>query len=270
VCRALAARGARVDVVDWDDPAVDWSRFDAAIVRATWNYHVDPGAFLAWVDRAAVATRLVNPPDVLRWNIDKRYLADLAGVGLPVIPTTFVASAADARRADLSGDIVVKPTVSAGSNDTARHRGDAAAAGSHVADILASGRGAMVQPYDPDIDEHAETGVVCLGGGVSHAFAKSAMLRNGLGAHNGLFFEEQIAPRDMVDEERALAEAVLEALVDRFGSAPTYARVDMVGGACGRPRIMEVELIEPSLFLHVDDGAADRAAEAFLAVARAK
>jgi len=270
VCRALAAGGGQVEVVDWDDPAVDWSRFDAAVVRATWNYHVDPRKFLDWVDRASAATRVLNPPEVLRWNIDKRYLADLAADGVPVIPTEFVASAADAARADLSGDVVVKPTVSAGSNDTARHRHDAAAAAAHVAEILASGRAAMVQPYDPDIDELAETGVVCLGGEVSHAFAKSAMLRSGLGAHNGLFFEEEISPRRMVPVERALAEDVLALLERRFGEVPVYARVDMVGGAHGRPRIMELELIEPSLFLHVDEGAADRAAAAFLAAARPK
>ena len=259
-----------MEVVDWDDPSVDWSRFDAAIIRATWNYHVDPQSFLEWVDRASSLTRVVNSPDVLRWNLDKRYLADLVAAGLPVIPTMFLASADEAERSDLSGDIVVKPTVSAGSNDTARHRDNAAAALVHVGAILASGRAAMVQPYDHDIDQLAETGVVCLGGTVSHAFAKSAMLRNGLGAHNGLFFEEEIAPRTPVDAERALAEAVLALLVHRFGDVPAYARVDMVGGATGRPRIMEVELIEPSLFLHVDDGAADRAAATFVAAARAQ
>lgn len=259
-----------MEVVDWDDPDVDWTRYDAAVIRATWNYHLDPRKFLEWVDRASAMTRVLNPPEVLRWNIDKRYLADLAGAGLPVIPTDFVASADDASRADLSGDVVVKPTVSAGSNDTARHRHDDAAAAAHVAAILASGRAAMVQPYDPDIDELAETGVVCLGGEVSHAFAKSAMLRSGLGAHNGLFFEEEISPRRVVPVERALAEEVLALLERRFGEAPVYARVDMVGGALGAPRIMEVELIEPSLFLHVDGGAADRAASAFLASVRAK
>jgi hypothetical protein len=85
-----------------------------------------------------------------------------------------------------------------------------------------------------------------------------------------LFFQEEIAPRTPVDAERALAEAVLALLVQRFGDVPAYARVDMVGGATGRPRIMEVELIEPSLFLHVDDGAADRAAATFVAAARAQ
>lgn len=259
-----------MEVADWDDPSVDWGRFDAAIIRATWNYHVDPKAFLEWVDRASLLTRIVNPPDVVRWNLDKRYLADVAAAGLPVIPTVFLDSMDEAERTDLTGDIVVKPTVSAGSNDTARHRGDPSAALVHAGAIIASGRAAMVQPYDHDIDRLAETGVVCLGGTVSHAFAKSAMLRDGLGSHNGLFFEEEIAPRTPVDAERGLAEAVLAMLVQRFGDAPTYARVDMVGGATGRPRIMEVELIEPSLFLHVDDGAPDRAAETFLAAARAK
>jgi len=257
-------------VVDWDDPAVDWSRFDAAFLRSTWNYHRVPDEFLAWVRRASTVTRVLNPPDVVAWNLDKRYLADLAVAGLPVMPTVFVSGDEEADRADLSGDVVVKPTVSAGSNDTARHRGDAAAARAHVAAILGSGRAAMVQPYDPDIDALAETGVVCVGGAVSHAFAKSAILRDGAAVHNGLYVEEEIAPRTLVDAERALAEAVLAHLASRFAEAPAYARIDMVGGALGRPRIMEVELIEPSLFVGTDPGAAGRVARAFLAAARAK
>ena len=257
-------------MVDWDDPAVDWSRFDAAFLRSTWNYHRVPVEFLEWIRRASAVTRVINPPDVVAWNLDKRYLADLAGAGLPVIPTVFVASADDATRTDLSGDVVVKPTVSAGSNDTARHRCDAAAAGSHVAAILASGRAAMVQPYDHDIDALAETGVVCVGGSISHAFAKSAILRDGGAVHNGLYVEEEIAPRTLVDAERALAGDVLEHLASRFATPPAYARIDMVGGALGAPRIMEVELIEPSLFVGTDPGAADRVARAFVAAARAK
>ena len=257
-------------MVDWDDPSVDWSQFRAAIIRSTWNYQDDPDAFLAWARRTAEQTRVLNPLDMVAWNIDKRYLLELALEGIPVIDTVFVATDAEAVGVELDGDVVVKPAVSAGSNDTARHRREPTRALAHVRAILGSGRAAMVQPYDPDIDALAETGVVCVGGAVSHAFAKSAILNGTPAAHNGLYVEETIEPRQPVDAELALADTVLGFLRRRFGAPPAYARIDMVGGALGRPRIMEVELIEPSLFLHLDESAPERAALAFVAAARGK
>ena len=268
--RALVALDESVDVVDWDDPTVDWSRFRAAVIRSTWNYQYDPTAFLAWVRRAAEVTRVVNPPDVVTWNLDKRYLNELRLVGFPVIDTTFITTVNETAFVDLGGDVVVKPTVSAGSNDTGRYRGDANAARAHVTSLLASGRVAMVQPYDPDIDALAETGVVCVGGEVSHAFAKSAILAGALAAHNGLFVEETIVPRQPVPVEVELANAVLKVLSTRFGAPLAYARIDMVGGSVGRPRIMEVELIEPSLFVETDPRAAERVARAFVTAAGPK
>lgn len=257
-------------MVDWDDTTVDWSRFHAAIIRSTWNYQDDPDAFLAWARRTAAHTRVLNPLDMVEWNLDKRYLLELALEGIPVIDTEFVATEAEAVGAELGGDVVVKPAISAGSNDTARHRREPMAALAHVRAIIASGRAAMVQPYDPDIDALAETGVVCVGGVVSHAFSKAAILNGEPAAHNGLYVEETIDPRQPVDAEVTLADTVLGFLHRRFGVPPAYARVDMVGGQLGRPRIMEVELIEPSLFLHLDESAPERVARAFVAAALEK
>ena len=148
---ALEARGASGEYVSWDDASADWDAFDAVIVRSTFDYSRRRDEFLAWAD--ALDGRLRNPPAVLRWNSDKRYLSDLASAGLSVVPTIFV-SPGDGQP-PLEGEVVVKPTVSAGARDTGRF-----APGAHntaralLVDITRSGRVAMVQPYLPAVDEH--------------------------------------------------------------------------------------------------------------------
>lgn len=265
--RALGDRGVLADVVDWDAD-VDWSRYGVAVLRSTWDYHRRLPEFLAWVDRVSSLTTLHNPAEIVRWNVDKRYLSELAAAGIPIIPTQWVASEDDlAALGDdaLAADIVVKPTVSAGANDTLRHRADAGAATAHIRALLAAGKTAMVQPYQRFIDERGETGMLYFDGRFSHAFRKSAILAGDTHDANGLYVEEKISPRMASPEERELGDAVMGFVVSRFGAAPLYARVDVVRGSAGVPVLMELELVEPSLFLHVADQSAERAAAAIAA-----
>ena len=122
--RALRALGLSTAVVDWDDPEVDWSAFGLALVRSPWDYTQRLDEYLAWIDRAGAATRVVNEPAVLRWCSDKHYLAELTERGAPVIPTTFV-HPGDAIVLPEAPEFVVKPAVSAGSRDTERQIGRA-------------------------------------------------------------------------------------------------------------------------------------------------
>ena len=108
---ALRARGVEPVIAAWDDPAVDWKSFSLAVVRSTWNYVTRRDEFLSWAERVAAVTRLANPPAILRWNTDKRYLKEL---GPSVVPTTFI-DASDPIVLPSNGDFVVKPAVSAGS-----------------------------------------------------------------------------------------------------------------------------------------------------------
>ncbi len=169
----LEAAGARAEYVSWDDASADWDAFDAVVVRSTFDYSRRRDEFLAWAD--ALDGRLRNPPAVLRWNSDKRYLSDLASAGLPVVPTIFV-SPGDGQP-PLEGEVVVKPAVSAGGRDTGRF-----APGAHdtaralLVDITRSGRVAMVQPYLPAVDEHGETALVFVAGELSHVLHKRAVL----------------------------------------------------------------------------------------------
>jgi glutathione synthase/RimK-type ligase-like ATP-grasp enzyme len=268
---ALADHGAHAETVDWDDLSVDWGLFDLVVIRSTWNYTDHLADFLAWTERVDAGTTLANDAGVVHWNTDKRYLADLADAGVPIVPTTFVEpGASDPGSAiEAMGDgrsLVVKPTVSAGARDTARYEPDRYAdAAAHVKRLCDAGRGVMVQPYLGSVEHSGETGMVFFGGGFSHAFAKGPLLTAGSAAVSGLFAPEQISPRGTAPEEIELADQVLSVAGRLLGGSDLlYARVDVLVDDQGQPVLLELELTEPSFFLHTDPGAARRAAEAFV------
>jgi hypothetical protein len=258
---ALGLLGIGAREVVWDDPTVDWDAFDLVVVRSAWDYFARREAFVAWAERVEAATRLENPAAVLRWNSDKRYLRELDAAGVPIVPTTFLAPG-EALDLPEGGDLIVKPAVSAGSNDTARHRdGDRGAAMAHVQRLHDEGRVAMVQPYQRAVDERGETALVYFDGELSHAIEKGAIFAAGPQMVGGLFAREQIRPRMPTAAERAAGETVLRALarsVPAEAMPLLYARVDLVPLADGTPGLLELELCEPSVFLASADGAAAR------------
>jgi hypothetical protein len=172
---ALADAGLRADVVRWDDPAVDWAAYRVTVVRSCWDYAWRLPEFLAWADSVPA---LRNPIDVLRWNTDKTYLRDLERAGLPGVPTFWNPSGVP----DLpeAGEWVVKPSVSAGSRDTARWT-DPDAAMAHVAELIGAGRTAMVQPYQASVDAAGGTAMLFIGGRFSHSVRKGPLLAPGEG-----------------------------------------------------------------------------------------
>lgn len=262
---ALAERGIDHAVVDWHDPAVDWAGFALVVVRSPWDYTRRHAEFLEWAERVAALTALANPPAVIRWSTDKRYLADLRAAGVPTVPTSFAAPGEemDWPRAD---EVVVKPTVSAGSLDTARHTAARRAeAEAHVAHLHADGRVAMAQPYLSAVEgERGETALVFLHGVFSHALRKGPMLVPGLSLVGGLYVEEDIRAARATAAERSVAEAAIAAVPGADGPL-LYARVDLVPDDDGRPLVLELELVEPSLFLAFSPGAAERVAGAVAA-----
>ncbi len=252
---ACDAAGIDVSVVAWDDPTVSWSRFDAVLLRSTWDYIDRLPEFLAWCDRTALATTLWNGPDVVRWNTDKRYLGELAAKGVPVIESHFIAPGDDPSNFPDLAEYVVKPTVGAGSRDAQRYlREDRPAAEAHVRRLLDAGRHVMVQPYLRAVDEQGETALLFFGGRFSHAIRKAPLLKRGEGPTRALFKEEHIQPRAPSEAEHAVARQVLAALP--FGPL-VYARVDLLPSDTG-PQLLELELTEPSVFLPYGEGAAAR------------
>jgi len=280
---ALHQAGADVATPFWDDPAVDWRAYSAAVLRSTWDYAERIDEFLPWADRCAQQTVLLNPPALVRWNTDKHYLLELAQKGIPVVPTRFVepgsvaaqhierflgggADALTIGTANSFAEFVVKPSIGAGSRDAARYRRhEIERATEHLARLLAQGRSVMLQPYLGRVDEHGETALIYLGGEFSHAIRKGPLLRAGAALVDGLFAPEQISPRQPQPDERAVG---LQACTAIGSSGPVYARIDLIRGADDAPVVLELELTEPSLFFAHAPGSARRFARAVLERAR--
>lgn len=265
---ALEQRGLAVEVVDWDDAGVEWARYALALLRSTWDYTSRLGEFLAWLARAAAQTAIYNPPALIRWNVDKHYLADLEGAGVSIVPSFFIepgaatdrfAAADDSLRkfllAQPAAELVVKPAVGAGSRDAQRYgREEVAAIREHMERLLIGQRSVLLQPYLERVDELGETALIFFQGRFSHAIRKGPLLQRGSAPTRALFATEQISPRTPQAAELALAERALRAIPFE---RPLYARVDLIGAADGSPRVLELELSEPSLFFaHSPDGAA--------------
>ena len=251
---ALEAQGLDAAAACWDDPDVDWGSFTLAVLRSPWDYVPRYEEFLAWLDRVAACTIVLNPPEVVRWSSDKHYLADLAAAGVPVVPTWFCAPGEPLPDVDeIAGEVVVKPVISAGSKDTIRHT-VAENALRHAADLLRAERSVMLQPYLDRVDAEGETGLVYFEGVFSHAFRKGPILRADAPATDEFFAPEEIAPRSPSDDERRVADQAVAACPPDL----LYARVDLVRDHSGTSVVLELELAEPSFFVETAAGSADR------------
>ena len=254
---ALTGAGMTVEIVKWDDASFDWKSVRLALLRSTWDYHLRRDEFLAWTERVATQTKLFNPPDLVRWNTHTGYLVELAAKGLPVTPTVLLKQGA---RADLDAllaekrwkKVVVKPAVSAGSHRTMLCDDANRAAGrTLLAEILAGGD-ALVQPYNPVVEGYGERSMIVLDGQLTHAVRKRpAFGGSGSGvaaafvAGQPLLENADVDPAAPAEDEAETALRILR----ETGLSPLYARVDLIRESDGRPVLMELELVEPSLFL---------------------
>ena len=259
--QALAQQGVEAKVLAWDRPE-DQAGFAGArlcVLRSTWNYVQNHARFLSWIDWCAGVTQLWNPAPIVAWNSHKQYLLELQSRGIPVVPTRLMrqgrvpgAELPDA----LSqwGQVVIKPAISAGSFATILV--DAAAAGvgqAHLAALLPD-RDMLLQRYEPSVNQHGERSLIWIDGALCHAIRKSPRF-----AGQSENVSTQAVP--IADDERALSEQILAQV-----PAPLlYARIDLVRDPAGRPQLMELELIEPSLFFAQSPAAAARLATAIAA-----
>lgn len=263
LAEALSEAGAEARIECWDDPAVDWGSFDLAVLRSTWDYHERLDDFFEWLAATDARTRLENSIEVIRWSLDKRYALDLAAAGIPPVPSTFFAHGQTLVTPE-RGEFVVKPSVSAGSRDTGRFSPATVDAAVTLAErIWASGRVVMVQPYLAGVDHAGEHALCYLAGTYSHAFRKGPILQADMGLVDGLFAQEEISPATASAAERAVGDAAVAYVAERFGAPPLYARVDLLASPEG-PCVLEMELAEPSLYFHTDPASAHRFAAAIV------
>ena len=241
---ALRNRGLHARWLSWDDKGT--LDADVVILRAAWDYTERLDEFLAWTSRVP---NLLNAPNVVAWNTDKRYLADLAVAGVPTVPSRFFAPGEQVTLP--RGEVVVKPAVGAGSVGAQRFS-DAAAARKHAAELQADGRSVLVQPYDPRVED-GETALVFLGGRQSHAFTKGPILpppgTRPVFDESGTYAEESLTSAEPDFELWDVGHAALAAAAAHLGIGVDeflYARVDVLGDP-SNPRLLELELVEPSL-----------------------
>jgi hypothetical protein len=255
---ALRARGLDAQPAIWNEEH-QWDKFAAVVLRTTWDYFRSIGEFLAWAHR--IGSRLINPPSMVAWNADKSYLLELAGNGIPIIPTQYVRPGEDFGLP--SGQYVVKPAIGAGVNDAAMYDQDrSGVALAHIRTLHAAGRAVLIQPHCHRVDYEAETEVVFIDGEISHCMRKGPLLSLDRPIEKGPWRKEDMAARAPEPDMVMLARRVHDLAAARFGFSPLYARVDAVRDDDGQPVLMELELIEPSLFLQHQQGSAERLAEA--------
>lgn len=251
---ALDKRGVVPVDVAWDHPFFDWSKVEVAVLRSTWDYHLQPERFLEWTRRVP---RLLNPQRVVEWNAHKGYLRQLEARSVPTIETVWVPAGPPPLLPKLMEQhgwhqAVVKPCISGGAHQTLRCSVLDWKDGQKVlAEICAKGE-AMVQPYLPTVETSQERSLIFIDGVFSHAVRRDPVLTTKQHAHSLAV---------AADDEKWVAEHALRGL----GFGPLlFARVDVIRDERGDVRVMELELIEPSLFLAAHPPAADALAEAIV------
>ncbi len=248
---ALEEAGLAPLAVAWDgpDPLEPLDSCALCVLRSTWNYPQAPEAFLDWLGKAAQRTTVVNHPAIVRWNLHKRYLLDLAQEGAPVVGTLLVEQGGCvdlAREATLRSwrhGVVVKPAVSAASFRTQRFGPGELAAAQAFLDELTQERDALAQPYLSSVEGPGERSLVWVAGCFTHAVRKAPRFAGQ---------NEEVAEKAVPIEpdERAAAERVLEAFRRSCPQArkALYLRVDLMRDERGAPALSELECVEPSLF----------------------
>jgi len=262
VQRALEARGATVEARAWNDPSAVWDGFDAIVLRSNWDYHFEPDAFLGWLDRLERAgARVFNPPALVRWNLTKAYLLELARAGVPTVATVILE---DESRAGIEAlmaarawhRVVMKPVISASAHDT---RLVSAATMDEAVGALASGairRPVLLQPFVEEIQTRGEWSLVFIETEMTHAVLKRP-------AAGEFRVQPRLGGTVETPPPPAAIQAVARAALAALPVPPLYARIDGVETAAGF-QIMEVEVNEPGLFFPHAPAAAARFAEALL------
>ena len=251
---ALRQRGAEVADIAWD-AEIDWSTWDIALLRTPWDYQARPDAFLAWCERVSPLTRLTHDAAIVRWNLDKRYLRELATLGVPIAPSVWLDATTPLDHRALGalpgvGDLFAKPVV--GANAFLAARFPRTEAGFTALEAHVAGRDFIVQPYLTSVENDGELSLIWIAGaGFTHGVRK-------VPAAGDFRVQEDHGATDhpWVPDANAIAiaERAITAAHTRLGQL-VYARIDLLRTNDGYV-LNELELVEPALFMrhHPDVG----------------
>lgn len=258
VLSALQQQGLKATRLNWDDQSFDWSQTRSVLFRTTWDYFDRYGEFAPWLERVSQQTRLFNSAELIRWNIDKHYLARLAENGINIVPTHYIEQG-DSRTlrqvVEACGwaDAILKPTVSGAARHTYRLRDDACEPLECTFAELVQHEALMLQPFQQQVLQHGELSLMVLDGKVTHAIRKTP--KSGdfrvQDDHGGSVHQHLPTPEEIAFAEAAVAAVPFDVL---------YARVDAIRDNAGQLAIMELEMIEPELFFRFQPAAAQQLA----------
>jgi hypothetical protein len=254
---ALAQRGIEARPAIWDKWEERWDMPDAVILRTVWDYHLRYEDFLVWIERVEGQTEILNPPDMIRWNAEKTYLRDLSDQGVPIVPTQWFepGGAYDLRQVIQAagwGDALLKPVVSASAYETRRVTPGGLDEAQAQLDRMLLSTGMMLQPYLAEVERDGEISLIYFEGHYSHAVRRPSALVHGIDlADEGFSFNATAA-------QQHLGQQILGSLDE----IPLYARVDLAETDQAGLLLLELELIEPSLFFHHAPGSLEHFADA--------
>ncbi len=252
---ALARQGLSTSRIDWSRQDVDWSKYQCLLFRTTWDYFDRFDEFTSWLARVETQVSLCNAAETVRWNVDKHYLADLESRSVPVVASRFVERGSAATLATLLdetgwSEAVIKPCVSGAARHTYRVSRDTASALEPVVKSLLASESLILQPFQRSITTEGEDSLLVFGGRYTHAVRKVAKAGDFRvqDDHGGTVRAYQ-PTRQQIE----LAESATAAC----SPVPAYARADIIRDNDGRLAIMELELIEPELWIRYHPASAD-------------
>ena len=254
LAQALAQLGLATTTLAWTEPH-DWSAFSLVVLRTPWDYFRRVDQFLAWAKGVDQVTKLVNPYEVIQWNSHKRYLLELAQRGVPIVPTVLVNSGTSALSLSScfsASELVVKPTVGIGAFGAKKGGADDVSLLSHAQALLNQGD-ILVQPFVPSIAARGEVSLLYFGGEYSHAVRKVPL------SGDYRVQDEYGGTVQLYQPTAAELQVAAQSLAAAPGPA-LYARVDLVDWD-SQPVLMELELIEPELFIRFLPASVSRLAE---------
>jgi hypothetical protein len=244
---ALEKRGLTVTRVPWDDPEFDWRQTKAVVFRTVWDYFQRYDEFSAWMERVSAMTQLINPLSLIRWNVDKKYLADLHEKGIPIVPTVFVEKGADMSlkaiaEAENWDSVVIKPNIGGGAYLTYKITAIELAENEALFRKLVSERDMLVQEYQETIMTHGESSLMVFNGRYTHAIVKRAKAGDYRVQDD---YDGTVHPYQPSAYEIGLAEKVFACCE----IMPAYGRADFIWDAEGNPMLSELEIFEPELWI---------------------
>jgi glutathione synthase/RimK-type ligase-like ATP-grasp enzyme len=262
VQEALEKRGLRVHRTHWDQEEMQWSDTRFVLFRSTWDYFNRFPEFDVWLEQTKHQTRMINPYELIRWNLDKHYLADLAGQGIHIPPSRFIRKGDSSSLKEIVEDspwreFILKPVVSGGSRHTYRFGRQECGNYESIYASLLRNESLIIQEFQEQILTRGELAFMLFGGKVTHAVLKKAKPGDFRVQDD---FGGTVHSYDPSPDEIAWAERV----VALCSPLPVYARVDAIWDNKQKPALAELELIEPELWFRHCPVAAEKMADAVI------